>query len=120
MEQEGTRDAVVGTMGAKIYGRVLAALAGMEALRVSVERKVSQINAMPPEEIKAAGLEAIQRDLGRAVGNVLTEEGKVKDALRIERGGAGIDLCAARAEIGRRLDRIRAASGAGDVPEGTE
>jgi hypothetical protein len=44
------------------------------------------------------------------------ERGKIEDALRYERGGDGVDLSAARDEVGRRLARLMRAQAVGDVP----
>ncbi|WP_244504634.1 hypothetical protein [Jannaschia faecimaris] len=95
--------------------RVEAALAGMEALRQTVQRKLGELNAMTEDELKAADLTALQRDLGKAVTLAVLEEGKVSDALRQQTGGGGLDLDAARAAIRGRLDSIRAASDPGSV-----
>lgn len=93
-----------------------AALKGMEALRQAVERKLDELNAMSLDELKAADLTALQRDLGKAVTQVISEEGKVRDAVRQQKGGDGIDFDAARAAIRGRLDRIRAAGCPGSIP----
>ena len=95
-----------GGAGGQIISRIEAALTGMEALRATVERRVAELNAMSREELKAAGLDQLQRDLGRTVAVALIEEGKVADALRKERGGDGIDFAAARLAVGRQLDRL--------------
>lgn len=59
----------------------------------------------------------------RAMDHVFSERKRL-DEVRRKRAGIvhdyAIDFDAARTEIGRRLDRLRAASGAGDVPGGSE
>lgn len=105
MTDDNAMTAEGGTEG-EIIDRMAAALTGMEALRATVERRVRELNSMSREELKAADLGQLQRDLGRAVSVALIEEGKVADALRKERGGDGIDLKAARLAIGRKLDSL--------------
>ncbi|CTQ50917.1 hypothetical protein [Jannaschia donghaensis] len=92
--------------------RLEAALESMEALRRAAERKVIEFNGLTDEEIKAADLSQIQRELGKAVQSVVVEEGKASDAIRQQNSGGGIDFDAARASIRGRLDRIRTADGA--------
>lgn len=96
-----------------MQGRMEAALGGMEALRATVQRKVNELNAMSLAELKVADVAALQRELGKAVTQALVEEGKVADALRIERGGDGICFETARVAIGRKLDRIAQSIAAG-------
>lgn len=97
---------------------IKTALASMEALRQSVDRKVRTLNKMSMEELKAADLSGLQRDLGKAVQQMLVEEGKANDAVRQQTDGGGLDLDAARAAIRCRLDRIRTAEGPGRVSGG--
>lgn len=100
--------------------RAEAALAGMEALRQTVQRKLVELNAMTDDELKAGDLTQLQRDLGKALTLAVTEEGKANDAVRQQTDGGGIDFEAARASIRGRLDSIRTAGGAGDVHKVTD
>ena len=89
-----------------LKGRAEAALTGMETLRGILQRKIEELAAMPADAIKAADSLRLIQDMAKAVTQAIVEEGKVSDALSKERGGDGIDFGAARAEIGRRLDRL--------------
>ncbi|MGC9370607.1 MAG: hypothetical protein ACP5DX_13800 [Paracoccaceae bacterium] len=58
-------------------------------------------------------------DLGRATQTAFDERARVEKRIRTETGiihDYALDLAEARDEIGRRLDRLRAAGGAGGVP----
>lgn len=74
-----------------------------------------RIRAGEPRALK--GLAAKHAELETALRRAEEIEGRY-DAWRAARGGdvpGEIDLDAARGEIGRRLDRLRAARGSGDV-----
>ena len=105
MDATITMTAQSGTEG-RIEGGFAAAMTGMEALTAAIQRRVEQLNTMSDEELKATGLGQLQHDLGKAMTVALVEKGRAADALRKERGGDGIDLGAARLEIGRALARI--------------
>lgn len=105
MIDDNTMTAEGGAEG-QLDDRMEAALTGMEALRATIERRVRELNAMSNEELKASDLGQLQRDLGKALAVALIEEGRVADALRQQRGGDGINLEAARASIGSKLDRL--------------
>lgn len=109
METAGGGD-LNGTMS-----RVDAAVESIEGLRVALERSLAGLNAMDEAQLKASNLTGLQKDLARAVMLALGEEGKVKDAVRQQRGGDGIDFDAARAAIRSRLDSIRASSTTGGL-----
>ena len=95
-----------GGIEGRMIERAEAALAGMEALRLVLERKTRELSTMSEADLKVAGLETLQRELARAVTVSLVEEGKVFDVLREKRGGDGIDFAAARASLGSKLDRL--------------
>ena len=99
--------------------RAEGAFLSMLALRKTLQGSLDALKDKPLAELKIAGLATLHKDLGKAVQMILLEEGKVEDALRTQRGGDGIDLDAARAEIGRRLDGIRAHLDAGEISEAT-
>jgi len=70
---------------------------------------------------RARMLRGALTDLGKAAQTAFDERLRVEKRLRESSGVAGdysLDLAEARAEIGRRLDRLRASRGAGDVPGG--
>ncbi|WP_233489806.1 hypothetical protein [Jannaschia rubra] len=117
-------DQMFGSIRAKdadgFMGRADASLRVMEAMRSAMETKLAELTAAQGDGPKAADLAALQRDLARAVLQAVAEEGKVADALRIERGGDGIDFDAARASIRRRLDSIREHLGEGGVSCGPD
>ncbi len=123
-ELTGMEEHIIGPGGGDtsdgLFSRVEAALSGMEGLRQAVERKLAELNTLSVEELKAADLTALQRDLAKAVTLVIAEEGKVADVLRRERGGDGIDFDAARTSIRRRLDGIRRNGGEGGVHRGAD
>lgn len=95
------------TIASGVEARVQAALAGMEALRQVLQRRLDEINERPSEDLKAAGLDALQRDLARSIQGVLTEEGKLKDVLQLQRGESSSDHDRLRAAIRSRLDSLR-------------
>ena len=98
----------------RFEGRAHSALTAMESARILLDKALEA--ALAGDGFDPAVLAARIKDLGRAVGVALEAEGKADNArLALSRGG-GLDLDAARAEIGRRLDRLRAAWGAGGVP----
>ncbi|UWQ16996.1 hypothetical protein [Jannaschia sp. M317] len=92
-----------------IEARAQAALRSMETLRDVLDRKAEMLREMPVEGVKPEDLTKLQRDLAKAVTLAVEMEGKVADARRIERGGDGLDLEDARAEIWSRLDSLAAA-----------
>jgi hypothetical protein len=89
-------------------GRRLAALIErLEAGELAAASEVPAAIAALDKALGAVFSERARRDRGAASGS--------------DRGGdAGLDLGAARAEIRRRLDRLRAAQAAGGVPGGAE
>ncbi|RSK33530.1 hypothetical protein EJA01_09565 [Rhodovulum iodosum] len=69
---------------------------------------------------RAKALKGALSDLGKAAQTAFDERERVEKRLRTETGGEcgyALDLAEARAEIGRRLDRLRAAQAARGVPE---
>lgn len=100
-------------MRGAVSARVDAAWRSMENARAALEAMVAGLGSDVAHGTVATQIAALNKSLAIA----LQEEGKADDARRIERGGDGIDLNAARIEIGRRLDRIRESGGAGGVPE---
>jgi len=65
---------------------------------------------------RARELRGALGDLGKAAQTAFDERARVEKRLRQEAGGPqgyALDFDSARAEIGRRLDRLRAAGGAG-------
>lgn len=105
------------TIASGIEARVQAALAGMEALRQVLQRRLDDLNEKPSEDLKAVGLDALQRDLARSIQGVLTEEGKLKDVLQAQRGGTGSDYDKLRAAIRGRLDSLRVSLSSGKIPD---
>ncbi|MEM9795787.1 MAG: hypothetical protein AAF919_04825 [Pseudomonadota bacterium] len=87
--------------------RAVAALKSMELLRKVFETKIEEFCQRDTTDLKPTELVNIQKELGKAYAIATEQEGKLADALRTEHGGDGLDLAQARAEIGRRLDRIR-------------
>ncbi|WP_132950785.1 hypothetical protein [Rhodovulum bhavnagarense] len=68
---------------------------------------------------RARELRGALGDLGKAAQTAFDERVRVEKRLRSESGivnDYAIDLDGARAEIGRRLDRLRTARGSGEVP----
>ncbi|PWJ19142.1 hypothetical protein [Jannaschia seohaensis] len=100
--------------------RAEVARRSMETLRELVDRKVADIRSAEAWGETGSDLDRLMRDLTRAVLSAVELEGKIQDARRIERGGDGLDLDAARSEIGRRLDLRAAAGGATGVDGGAE
>jgi len=98
--------------------RAEAALAGMEAARITMDRTLAKMNAMPEAAMDVAGLASLHRELGKAVVTAVAEIGKVSDAVSKENGGDGLDLGAASLEIRRRLRCISDAGTAGSLPAG--
>ena len=77
--------------------------------------RVREGEAVPDSEVKKC-VSAVQR----AIDHVFSERKRLDEARRKRAGivhDYAIDFDAARGEIGRRLDRLRAASAAGDVLE---
>jgi hypothetical protein len=75
------------------------------------------------ETARARRLAPIVTELGRAVGQLAREARHAEDEQRRshEHGeGGALDLDAARAEIGRRLARLRAVRSGGEVPAGSD
>lgn len=89
-----------------VEARAQSALRSMETLRDVLDRKVQELERTPVEALKAEDLLKLQRELAKAVTTAVEQEGKVADARRIERGGDGLDLAGARAEVRRRLDLL--------------
>lgn len=89
----------------------------LELLKALGELKgrVLEGEPVPDSEVKQR-VSAVQR----AMDHVFTERRRLDEVQRKRAGivhDFAIDFDAARDEIGRRLDRLRAASGAGDVPQ---
>ena len=77
---------------------------------------LEKLQAGDPKTV--AGFEGVRRELLRALNTAVAEEQKLEERCKAERGAAdgyAIDFDAARAEIGRRLARLRAAGNGGDV-----
>lgn len=91
--------------------RTARVLGVFEVAMALVESKVSELRAQSPDKCDAKGLEALLRDLNKSLGSINELEGKIEDARRIERGGDGIDLDAAWAEVSDRLARLSRAGG---------
>jgi hypothetical protein len=81
------------------------------------------------EEVAAGRMDRVKElkgalaDLGRATQTAFDERARVEKRIRTETGiihDYALDLADARSEIGRRLDRLRAAGSAGGVPERAE
>lgn len=75
------------------------------------------------QSARARDLRSALSDLGKAAQTAFDERVRVEKRLRSETGivnDYALDLDGARAEIGRRLDRLRNARGAGEVPGGAE
>ncbi|MGB3406883.1 MAG: hypothetical protein WBA67_05255 [Jannaschia sp.] len=114
MEAE-TMNAVGVSVPGSVEDRLNAVLRSMETLRHVVESKARELAGTVFEGQKPADIIALERDLAKTVMLMTELEGKVSDARCIERGGDGLDLEAARAEIGSRLDSILAARGEGTL-----
>ena len=69
---------------------------------------------------KGSEVERASKEYDRALRTVVELEGRAADAERIERGGDGIDLAAALAEILGRLALRAPGGGAGGVAPGAE
>lgn len=72
---------------------------------------------------RAKELKSVLGDLGKAAQTAFDERSRVEKRIKADSGVAydyALDFDAARDEIRGRLDRLRAAGGAGGVPEGTE
>ncbi|MEM8849849.1 MAG: hypothetical protein AAGE03_07415 [Pseudomonadota bacterium] len=93
--------------------QIEAVLRSMELARTALDEAVQKLNAGG----KAEDVGSTALAVSRAQTVVANELRRIEDAQRIERGGDGLDLDAARLEIGRRLDCILAAGDAGAVPE---
>ncbi|NKX46296.1 hypothetical protein [Roseicyclus persicicus] len=95
-----------------------------KALEVAVELLESTLDAArAARDCDETGVIKDVRAVGVAFQTALQLEGKAREAGSQRYGGRGggeLDLDAARAEIGRRLARLRAAGGDGDLPEGAE
>lgn len=65
-------------------------------------------------------LAAVTAALRKALEAVFSERAKLEKIGEQSGKGGGMDLAAARAEIGRRMDRLRAALDPGEVPERAE
>ncbi|GIT91811.1 hypothetical protein JANAI62_22680 [Jannaschia pagri] len=89
-----------------VEGRARSALRSMETLRDVLDRKALELAETPIDGIKPDDVLKLSRDLAKAVSQAVDLEGKVADAGRIERGGDGLDLASARAEVRRRLDLL--------------
>lgn len=79
---------------------------------------LGEIEAGHTERAKA--LKGALGDLGKAAQTAFDERERVEKRLRTDIGGEcgyALDLAEARDEIGRRLDRLRAAHGAAGVSE---
>lgn len=95
-------------------GQFVELLSALEEMK----RQVRQGEPVPDSEVKQR-VSAVQR----AMDHVFTERKRLDEARRKRAGivhDYAIDFDAARDEIGRRLDRLRAASGAGEVPDGAD
>lgn len=98
-----------------------AALLSFEAARETLATAVARLKAE-----KDAGADEVIKDL-RQMNGALTQailwEGKLRET-ELQREGAGgtggLDLGAARAEIGLRLARLRAAGSSGELSGGAE
>jgi hypothetical protein len=102
--------------------RANAALRNIERFRIEVEDVAAWLalirkEGVPEDLPKASEVDKLSRDYNRAVWQLLDIEGKVADATGIDHGNGGIDLDAARAEIGRRLGQRIAALPEGGVAE---
>ena len=93
-------------------GRARATLATMEALRQVLERALEDAKGAA-DGFDPARASQLIRDTAKAVIVAVEAEGKADHARRIRDGGGGLDLDAARDEIGRRLARLRCAASAG-------
>lgn len=70
------------------------------------------------DHLSGTEIKSVAADLRRATQSLLDERKRIDDQLRKEAGivhAFGIDFGAARDEIGRKLDRLRAARGADGV-----
>ncbi len=88
---------------------IQAGMAALDAARTIVEKRVRELTQLSAEQTDAKGLETTLTQLAKALQTLNSEKGKLEDAERIQRGGDGLDLDAARSEIESRLDRICAA-----------
>ena len=99
-------------------------LRAYKALEVAVELLESTLDAARATgRCDETGVVKDVRALGAAFQMALQMEDKAREAGSRRHGGRGageLDLDAARAEVGRRLARLRAAGGDGGVPEGAE
>lgn len=83
---------------------------------VEMKRHVRARRDLPEAEVKR-----VLQALGRSVQTAFDERKKLEDRARRERGIAegaayALDFDKVREEVGRSLDRLRAAGGSGDVP----
>lgn len=97
-----------------IEGQSEAATAAMAGARRALQAALEDVRT-------GAGLDPkrvadLNGELSKALGRALDAEGKAADARRRHDGGGGIDLDAARGEVERRLDRLRAGCAATAVP----
>lgn len=106
-DPQGVRPAQALLVSARVqFAEMRAAL---ETLRKRL--KAGDAQALP-------GVEAQGREFLRALNTVIEQEARLEERARAERGvadGYAIDLDAARAEVGRRLARLRAAGGDGEL-----
>lgn len=110
--------AVPGDPGDDDYeGRARSLLLSMAELRGELERHLREAKAGGAGEgVDLKGMGEVSARVARMLGVVAEAEGKAADVRRIHSGGGGLDLDAARAEIGRRLARLRSAEGEDRVP----
>ncbi|SFP49080.1 hypothetical protein SAMN04488047_10783 [Tranquillimonas alkanivorans] len=83
---------------------------------VEMKRHVRARRDLPEAEVKR-----VLQALGRSVQTAFDERKKLEDRARRERGIAegaayALDFDKVREEVGRSLDRLRAAGGSGEVP----
>ena len=105
-----------------------AAQAVLAAAEAHYARTIAVLDTLISEI--AAGRSARAKELSRALGDLnkaaqtaFDERSKVEKRIRSETGAVhdyALDLAGARAEIGRRLDCLRHARGAGGIPDGAE
>ncbi len=83
-----------------------------------IEEIISEVRCSDTQASKEAQI--VVRDLGKAMQTVFDERAKV-EKLRKHTAGVvhdiALDFDAARDEIGRRMARLRAAQGSGDISE---
>lgn len=103
---------MTGAENAGFEGRFKAATNSMESARELLNAKLEELKRIAPNAVDCKEMSTLVKDLARAVGLAVTEEGKVADARRIERGGDGLDLDAAGNEVRRRLALMRERGGA--------